>query len=153
VDIFPLRPWPCALARTPAQLVQYLAGALDIGLVGDLDVAGIDHAHARLVVAAERVARLAVAVAPVGRHLVAAAGLHHLLKHGAGALLRLVVGARLGIDRTPRVAPAQRLGGIAHRPLGAPQRAGDVTGHLAEATHDVAEPAAQALLLLGVAAG
>src|SRR5690606_21720636 len=76
----------------------------------------------------------------------------HLLQHRLHRLLQLVERVGLRPDGLPRHPLPERLGGIAHRPLGASERLRDLAGPLAHLAHHLAEHAAERLLLLrGVA--
>src|SRR5207302_3788192 len=86
---------------------------------------------------------VAARVAPLAEALL------ELLGKIARRLLQLVERFGLRPDRLPWPAALQGAGGIAHRPLGPAERFGDIAHPVAELPHDLAERAAQPILLPG----
>src|SRR5271166_4823147 len=148
VDVIELDFRAETLTGAAAQLVQDLAGLLQGILVRDLYVSLIVSAVVRHR-AAERIAFDAIARIAVGGADVVIVGISaaeaalHLLGELARRLLQLVERFGLGPDRLAWLLALQRLGRIAHGPLGPPEGLGYVAEPVAEPTHHLAEHAPQ----------
>src|SRR5579859_1188953 len=153
LDVIELDHWAGTITGATAQLVEDLARFLQDAGVRDLHVALVEEVVTRQRTA-ERVAiahaRIFLAVAvgvvtlrlPAVLHLVA-----ELLGKFPRALLQLIERIALRTDRRAGVAPLQRAGRVAHRPLGAAERVRDIARARAEVAHDLAKRAPQVLLL------
>src|SRR5207245_2132893 len=81
-----------------------------------------------------------------------AEALPQLLGEVARRLLQLIERLGLRPDRLARLAALQGAGGVAHRPLGAAERVGNIAHALAKPAHHLAELVPQILLLASLLA-